>query len=588
MYLHAMYLQHRRAKFNLIAVRSGKCNQLGFYFNMNLTPEEVNKMKVVELRAELQVRSLDPKGVKAVLVDRLLAALGHEGGAAATVGNGSSQASLDLSSGDADESKLEDEADGSQEEAADVAEADASTLDEDQNMEQSLPSQPNEPEVVEATIDEDDDNENVEEDQEKEKEKVPSVVVAVPEVKEESTPAPVETKDEKDAPATATPETATSADDTEGGSEEVEKMETDQDQDTDNAKRKIEAVNGDTTEENKTKKPRTEETIVFKNVPLNEPEFEESAVLLDWCKYSYQPTTIDKSDLNLKISTENFLEAEPTVYEDFPFAYAGVKATYGFTKGKVGFEAKWVKSCEVRSDFGDKETKHVFRVGWSDVNADLQLGEDKLSIGYDVSGKVYNSGEIQDLGGVLVEGDVVSAYLDLESDPVEVKFAKNGEIVGEPVKIPKAELEGKSLYPHVLVRNVKFEVNFGSKDPAHEVLEGFQMVGKTEDTDRIRGPTRPEKKDDCELIMLVGLACSGKTKWAKDFIKNNPDKHYNILGTSTAVERALKDQSILSSQKAPRVFDSFFMKAGKFVERLVDIAPSRKRNYILDQLKYTV
>lgn len=84
---------------------------------------------------------------------------------------------------------------------------------------------------------------------------------------------------------------------------------------------------------------------------------------------------LDKSDLNLKISTENFLEAEPTVYEDFPFAYAGVKATYGFSNGKVCFEAKWVKSCEVLSDFGDKETKHVFRVGWSGLNADLQLGK---------------------------------------------------------------------------------------------------------------------------------------------------------------------------------------------------------------------
>lgn len=51
-----------------------------------------------------------------------------------------------------------------------------------------------------------------------------------------------------------------------------------------------------------------------------------------------------------------------------------MKATYGFSSGKVCYEVKWIKSCEVRSDFGDKETKHVFRVGWSDVNADLQLG----------------------------------------------------------------------------------------------------------------------------------------------------------------------------------------------------------------------
>lgn len=40
---------------------------------------DLNKLKVVELKAELATRGLDTKGVKAVLVERLKAALEEEG-----------------------------------------------------------------------------------------------------------------------------------------------------------------------------------------------------------------------------------------------------------------------------------------------------------------------------------------------------------------------------------------------------------------------------------------------------------------------------------------------------------------------------
>lgn len=40
-----------------------------------MDPSKLDKMKVVELRAELAARGLDTKGVKAVLVDRLKQAL---------------------------------------------------------------------------------------------------------------------------------------------------------------------------------------------------------------------------------------------------------------------------------------------------------------------------------------------------------------------------------------------------------------------------------------------------------------------------------------------------------------------------------
>ena len=60
---------------------------------MNLTLEEINKMKVAELKSELTARGLDTKGVKAILVDRLAASIASSpkamgAGAVEDVGNG--------------------------------------------------------------------------------------------------------------------------------------------------------------------------------------------------------------------------------------------------------------------------------------------------------------------------------------------------------------------------------------------------------------------------------------------------------------------------------------------------------------------
>jgi heterogeneous nuclear ribonucleoprotein U-like protein 1 len=85
--------------------------------------------------------------------------------------------------------------------------------------------------------------------------------------------------------------------------------------------------------------------------------------------------------------------------------------------------------------------------------------------------------------------------------------------------------------------------------------------------------------------MLIGLACSGKTRWAKEYVTANAEKNYIILGTSTVVERSVRDPSIITAPKAPKAYESFMNRAGKFVEKLVDMAPSRRRNYILDQVR---
>ena len=39
------------------------------------------------------------------------------------------------------------------------------------------------------------------------------------------------------------------------------------------------------------------------------------------------------------------------------------------------------------------------------------------------------------------------------------------------------------------------------------------------------------------MIMLIGLPASGKTTWANKHAEENPEKRYNIIGTSILLDR---------------------------------------------------
>ena len=50
----------------------------------------------------------------------------------------------------------------------------------------------------------------------------------------------------------------------------------------------------------------------------------------------------------------------------------------------------------------------------------------------------------------------------MESDPKTVSFTKNGEDMGVAFEFTE-ELSNQALFPHVLIKNAEFLVNFGSQ-----------------------------------------------------------------------------------------------------------------------------
>jgi len=305
----------------------------------------------------------------------------------------------------------------------------------------------------------------------------------------------------------------------------------------------------------------------------NEPEYDESLCILDW--YS--------SDLNLKIKPTDFCSAEAMSNDGFGYMWAGVRASYGVTRGRVCFE--------VRID-GNKPTDHleqeanpnVLRVGWSLPGSNLQLGEIKHSYGYGGTAKISENCKFKDYGVMFGVGSVVGTYLDMSSENCFIRYTVDGKDQGVAFRFQKRELQGKGLFPHVLTKNQDFTVNFGQLSaPMRTLLPGFTPIGQLDLKDGlVRGPVPPPSKSDCQVLMMVGLPGAGKTFWAEKFAKDNEDKNWNILGTNNLIEK-MKVQGLSRKRNYHGRWELLIKKCMDCFNILLGVAAKRRRNYILDQ-----
>ncbi|XP_036113602.1 heterogeneous nuclear ribonucleoprotein U-like protein 2 isoform X3 [Molossus molossus] len=256
------------------------------------------------------------------------------------------------------------------------------------------------------------------------------------------------------------------------------------------------------------------------------------------------------SDLHFQVSKDRY-GGQPLFSEKFPTLWSGARSTYGVTKGRVCFEAK--------------------------------LGEDEFSYGFDGRGLKAENGQFEEFGQTFGENDVIGCFANFETEEVELSFSKNGEDLGVAFRINKESLADRALLPHVLCKNCVVELNFGQKEEAFfPPPEEFVFIHAVPVEDRVRTVVPPKTIEECEVILMVGLPGSGKTQWALKYSKENPEKRYNVLGAETVLNQ-MRMKGLEEPEMDPKSRDLLVQQASQCLSKLVQIASRTKRNFILDQ-----
>ena len=69
------------------------------------------------------------------------------------------------------------------------------------------------------------------------------------------------------------------------------------------------------------------------------------------------------------------------------------------------------------------------------------------------------------------------------------------------------------------------------KKPWVELAGGYMFIGQLPNECRVRAPAPPQKKAECQVLLMVGMIGAGKSHWVSKKLNAEHGKHWNVIGT---------------------------------------------------------
>lgn len=286
-------------------------------------------------------------------------------------------------------------------------------------------------------------------------------------------------------------------------------------------------------------------------------------------------------DLDFRIEHDG-LTCDTLTDGAFAYCWSGARARKGITGGKYYYECHVIDNPKVDMPDTKPRNQNIMRIGWSYADTPLVLGEVEGSFGYGGTGKVSTMRNFVTYGVPFTVGDTVGCYADLSGKPT-ISFSVNGKFYGKAFSIPR-KYHGKPLFPHVFLKNVKITTTFGRNPPSWSQRDNFGYTFLNHATPGlVANPPRmaPRSKAECEMVMMVGLPATGKTTWATNYVKNS-GQNYNILSTDLILDQ-MRVYNLRRQGNFGERFQRLMKMGGSAFNKLVNIARTKTRNYILDQ-----